>query len=384
MTRHTSPGYLRRSLPARAALLLAAGLWAAAGLAGGAAPAPVSGQPRANALDDPFRGVTANGQPVFGLFPVAPTGVATEPLVAAAGAFLGALRPEQQRRARLPVNGPEWREWDPHGGAPGHGVRLAEMSAAARGKALELLQVSLSARGYELAAGIVAGDADGRGPGARSYSFAVLGEPSPSEPWGWQLAGDHLVINYFVQGDQVVMSPVFLGWEAPADTSGPAAALREQGEETLQALSDAQRRMARMDAPRDGGGIVAGAHGDNAILDNVGIPASLMDSEQRARLLDLVERYVGILREAHAAVKMAEVEEHLDSTYFAWLGDSEAEAMTYYRIFSPVVLVEVEWQPPAAGRPAHVHAVLRTPNGNDYGKALLSQHLIQHPSAPKN
>lgn len=383
MTRYAPTGYLRRQLPGRAMLLLAAGLWAAAGPTGRAAPQPGPEQ-AGSAPEEPYRGVTANGQPVFGLFPVAPTGVSTAPVVAAASAFLGALGPEQQSHARLPVNSPQWRGWNPHG-APDHGVLLSEISAAARGKALELLQASLSARGYELATAILSGDADGSaGPGARPHRLAVLGEPSASEPWGWQLAGHHLVINYFVQGEQVVMSPVFLGWEPPIGPSGHAAAAREQGDAMLQTLGDGQRRMARMEAPQDGGGIVAGAHGDNAILDNVGIPASLMDSEQRARLLDLVELFVGVLREPHAAVKMAEVEEHLDSTYFAWLGASEADAVTYYRIFSPVVLIEVEWQPPAADRPAHVHAVLRTPNGNDYGKALLSQHLIQHPHALKN
>jgi len=27
----------------------------------------------------------------------------------------------------------------------------------------------------------------------------------------------------------------------------------------------------------------------------------------------------------------------------------------------------------------HIHAVVRTPNGNDYGKDLLRQHYEQHP-----
>jgi hypothetical protein len=27
----------------------------------------------------------------------------------------------------------------------------------------------------------------------------------------------------------------------------------------------------------------------------------------------------------------------------------------------------------------HIHAVMRTPNGNDYGKDLLRQHYLQHP-----
>jgi hypothetical protein len=28
---------------------------------------------------------------------------------------------------------------------------------------------------------------------------------------------------------------------------------------------------------------------------------------------------------------------------------------------------------------AHIHAVVRTPNGNDYGKDLLRLHYMQHP-----
>jgi hypothetical protein len=57
----------------------------------------------------------------------------------------------------------------------------------------------------------------------------------------------------------------------------------------------------------------------------------------------------------------------------------------YYRIHSPVVLIEFDHQSPVAlpgprvpGK-AHIHTVVRTPNGNDYGKDLLRQHYAQHP-----
>ncbi len=40
-----------------------------------------------------------------------------------------------------------------------------------------------------------------------------MGTPSATEPWGWQLDGHHLIINYFVLGDQVVMTPSFFGSE---------------------------------------------------------------------------------------------------------------------------------------------------------------------------
>lgn len=40
-----------------------------------------------------------------------------------------------------------------------------------------------------------------------------MGTPSATEPWGFQFDGHHLVINYFVLGHQVVMSPCFWGSE---------------------------------------------------------------------------------------------------------------------------------------------------------------------------
>jgi hypothetical protein len=81
------------------------------------------------------------------------------------------------------------------------------------------------------------------------------------------------------------------------------------------------------------------------------------------------------------------VRRHLDSTRFAWVGGTSPDAVFYYRVQSPVVLIEFDHQRPvalpgaAAGVPTrqHIHTVVRTPNGNDYGKDLLRQHLARHP-----
>jgi hypothetical protein len=50
-----------------------------------------------------------------------------------------------------------------------------------------------------------------------------------------------------------------------------------------------------------------------------------------------------------------------------------------------VVLIEFDQQRPLSlpGDPniplrTHVHTVVRTPNGNDYGADLLRQHLLEH------
>ena len=93
--------------------------------------------------------------------------------------------------------------------------------------------------------------------------------------------------------------------------------------------------------------------------------------------------------DGHARVKMDEVRRHLDDTWFAWIGATDADAVFYFRIQSPVILVEFDHQRPAnlrhlAADPSkpsrqHIHVVVRTPNGNDYGKDLLRQHYAKHP-----
>ena len=82
---------------------------------------------------------------------------------------------------------------------------------------------------------------------------------------------------------------------------------------------------------------------------------------------------------------MEGIEKHLDRTCFAWIGEMNKESVFYYRIHSPVILIEFDHQRPIAlGRSRtatknHIHATVRTPNGNDYGKDLLKQHLATHP-----
>jgi hypothetical protein len=102
-------------------------------------------------------------------------------------------------------------------------------------------------------------------------------------------------------------------------------------------------------------------------------------------LVDLVAEYVGNMADGHARVRMDEVRAHLDETFFAWIGDTAPQAAFYYRVQSPVILIEFDHQGPIAlpgprdvPTREHVHTVVRTPNGNDYGKELLRQHYETH------
>jgi hypothetical protein len=119
------------------------------------------------------------------------------------------------------------------------------------------------------------------------------------------------------------------------------------------------------------------------------VPAKDLNAAQRAQLLQLIGLFVANMDDGHAKVRMSEVEAQLERTHFAWIGADDDKAVFYFRIHSPVVLVEFDHQRPANYRPAgidpqapnreHIHVVVRTPNGNDYGKDLLRQHLLAHP-----
>jgi hypothetical protein len=361
----------------------------------------MSAQAEQRGLVDPFRGVTANGELVYDLFPIRSTGVSTAPVVAAAGSFLQSLTDGQRAATMFPVDDPEWRKWMNQHFYVRQGVSFLDMNDAQRSAAFTLLQASLSAKGLQTTRDIMRlnhtlgelNDNNFDEYGEWLYWITVMGEPSDTEPWGWQLDGHHLVINYFVLGDQVVMSPVFSGSEPVTAESGKYAgtvvlqAEQDQGLALLQSLNDAQRHMAVLELAKDGNNNVAEAFSDNVDLVYAGIPGALMSTQQRTRLLNLIGLYVGNLRDEHASVRMNEVEAHLDETYFAWIGGSEDDSVYYYRIYSPVILIEFDHQSPANLRHMyppqpnrqHIHTVVRTPNGNDYGKDLLRQHYAQHP-----
>ncbi|MFT5126423.1 MAG: hypothetical protein ACI8W8_000015 [Rhodothermales bacterium] len=356
--------------------------------------------PRPNreaALVEAFKGVFYNGQtPDKDLFPITQTGVSTEPVRLAALDFLSTLSSTQRKSTVFPVNDIEWRKWDNRHSYTRQGMGFEDMTQAQRNRAFGLLRASLSARGLKQSKDIMKLNGtleelvQRPGYGEWLYWITVMGEPSADKPWGWQIDGHHLVINYFVLGDQVVMSPVFMGSEPITAKSGKFAGTvvcqEEQGGglAMINTLDEVQRAKAIVKSTKDGTNNVGEAFRDNQNLDLIGIRASELKPVQRTQLLKLIAIYIGHMRDPHAKVKMKDVFAHLDDTYFGWMGGTEADSVFYYRIQSPVLLIEFDHQRPIALARSqtptrdHIHTVIRTPNGNDYGKDLLRQHHLQH------
>jgi hypothetical protein len=360
-----------------------------------------SREAEAKGAAEPFKGVTTDGTAMPGLFAVRSTGVSTAPVQKAAAAFLAALTEPQRQRTAFKVDDSEWRYWMNQHFYRRAGVSFEEMTPPQRDAAFGLLRASLSARGLTLSRDIMRlnhtlgelNNGDFEAYGEWLYHLTVMGTPSATEPWGWQIDGHHLIVNYFVLGDQVVMTPTFFGSEPVIATAGKYAGTKILQEEQsaglafVNGLDAAQRARAVIGTDKTGNDNQGEAFKDNVVMPYAGLPASALTPVQKKALVALVQRYVGNMDDGHAKVKMQEVQTHLDATHFAWKGGTAAGSVFYYRIHSPVLLIEFDHQSPAglrqlyptrAPRPDHVHVLIRTPNGNDYGKDLLRQHYAQH------
>jgi hypothetical protein len=227
--------------------------------------------------------------------------------------------------------------------------------------------------------------------------MSIMGQPSASEPWGWQIDGHHLIVNCFVLGDQLVLTPNFMGSEPVSGETGKYAGIcvleaeESKGLAMMRALEPRQRDRATIASvlPSE---LFAAAFRDNLELGYQGVSFKELSGHQQHLLEGLISTYIGRMRPGHAEVKLAEVKRHLSDTWFAWIGGWDDEVSPfYYRVHSPVVLIEFDHQAPVALEgPArtrnHIHTLVRTPNGNDYGADLLRQHYERydhsHPDTP--
>lgn len=355
-----------------------------------------------DAISEPFVGVrTSEGIP-SDLFKIEATGESTAAIAAAAETFLKSLTPAQLLHTQFAVDDREWRRWFnvDNGIYTRQGTSLREMNADQKAVARHLMATTLSARGLALTDAIRQTDQTLKeiNNGAihldeELYFFTIMGVPSPTEPWGWQIDGHHLVINAFILGDQIVMTPTFLGAEPGITRTGKYAgnqvlqSEQNDGLAFMQSLSPDQQKAATLSTEKQRNSIQAEAVSDNVVVDFAGISVATFTAEQKQQLLALAENYIGNLRNGHAAIWMQQIAEHIDNTWFAWIGSIDDDAVFYYRIHSPVILIEFDHQGPVGTRSLHsgrrpirdhIHTIIRTPNGNDYGKDLLRQHLEKH------
>lgn len=354
---------------------------------------------------EPFKGMTTDGNVIPDLYELRSEDTPVQDMMRAVEALLAQLSPEQKKAMWFPVNSPQWRHWqNTELYVEDYGLRLDEVSSHVQESVMNVLRVSMSDHGYHLARNVMKlnrflGDIIG-GPevlGEWSYIFCLFGTPSASEPWGWQFFGHHLALNCFIINGQMVLTPAFWGAEPVHADHGPFKGIRlfqdeeREGLALMRSFSREQQQRAIVAHSMVGGDLpegrrhfadnlnLGGAFQDNRVVPYEGLRASDISPAQQRNMMDLVQRYLLSLPPGPLKARLAEVERHLKDTHFCWIGGTGETNPFYYRIQSPVIFIEFDhhggvFLTNAEPAKFHVHTIVRTPNGNDYGLDLLRLH----------
>ena len=198
-----------------------------------------------------------------------------------------------------------------------HDRGLTLLAAKFRSAVADVLRASLSSGGYKLSRDVMRlnqflGELIGipKVMGEWTYTFSLFGPPSLSEPWGWQLFGHHLSVNCVFFGNQMVLTPCFLGSEPTHADSGPFAGTRvfddhfNRGLELIKSLTSDQRQRAVIgdsllsdDLPPGRHHfadhlMLAGAFQDNRVVPYEGISAAEFSAGQLEWLMLLIDVYI--------------------------------------------------------------------------------------------
>jgi hypothetical protein len=186
-----------------------------------------------------------------------------------------------------------------------------------------------------------------------------------------QFGGHHLAINLTMAGSQSSMTPSLPATQ-PARYTVEGREIRPLGAENdkafalINALDASQRSKAILTYGVSD--LVLGPGHDGQTIQPEGIPASALSVSQQAMLLDLVHEWAGIVTDAFAAPRMAEIKAALPQTYFAWSGPTTNGSLAYFRIQGPTLVIEYAPQRSLD----HIHTIYRDPT-NDYGAKYVGK-----------
>jgi hypothetical protein len=314
---------------------------------------------------------------------------AADDIAGAALAWLATLDDAQRAKATFAFETTERFAWQYTPG-PREGLAIAEMTAEQRTRAMALIDASLSRRGAEEVATIIAletilgelereqGRADWPRRDPELFWFAVFGDPAGADPWSWRVGGHHVAIQLTLAGGRVVgAAPSFLGANPAVVPSGPIAGARAlTGEETLarallEGMPGDARAIAIVDpvAPPD----IFSGNGARADLRRIptGIHHDELTPDGQAGLEGLIRHYLGRARDDVAAADWERIETAgLAAITFAWAGPAEPGHGHYYAVRGPTFLLEYDNTQNGAN---HIHAVWRD-LANDWGEDALAAH----------
>jgi hypothetical protein len=334
--------------------------------------------------------------------------------MAAAAVAFGAVLDEAQRYVLyndFELDGTR-REWSYLPEPARAGLAIGSLSDAQRKFAHRLIAASVSMPGYAKVVSIMAMEHVRRAMmlldapaiahlfDPERYCFRIFGTPGGTRPWGWQLAGHHVSLNFTVTGGQHVSpTPCMLG-SVPAayGTLAPLADDEARGRAFVTSLPERQRAAAviyhrpppdfatRM-VPRIGAEELPDhvfepepdytiSDAERSILSYLrsgpkGVLGTQLSAKRLDALVELVARFAGRLPADVASAEMRRIESAgVQNLAFAWAGGTAAGERHYFRVQGPDLLIEYD-NTQSGGN--HVHSVWRNP-ANDFGDDILAAH----------
>lgn len=253
--------------------------------------------------------------------------------------------------------------WTTPGSFPRNGLPLNAMRPEQKQTALALLQSGLSPEGTTKARDIMSLQTD-LGSDPELYFVTIFGTPG-ERAWGWRWEGHHLSHRYTVVGEQLSMTPFFLGAWPTLNGAGLRAMPREEDlalelARSIGAAAIFQENTLTRHVTQNQERV--------AMLDPVGVAYANLSAAQRQLLEALIRSYLSNMPAEMATMQYARIEAAgLEQIMFGWAGPFELQRPTYYRIQGPTFLLEHD---KSRNGGTHIHSVWRDFT-QDFGYHLL-------------
>lgn len=302
--------------------------------------------------------------------------------------FLASLTPAQKAKAAFRFEVEERFNWH-YVPKERMGLPFREMAPFQKHLAHALLAAGLSQRGFIKASSIMSledvlrqlekDDGERRNP--EKYYFSIFGSPSEHGTWGYRVEGHHVSLNFTIAEGTVAASPNFFGANPAEVREGPRTGLRvlgreeDLGRELLTSLTVEEKSVAIVSNQAYADILTAASREASIQGQPSGLAAHQMSGRGRELLAALLDEYVHTFPEDIAEARLEQVNKAGDNLYFAWAGTEQRGGPHYYRVQSPLFLIEYDNTQNDAN---HIHTVWRDFNG-DFGRDLLKEHYHSSP-----
>lgn len=264
----------------------------------------------------------------------------------------------------------------PQGAFSRAGLMVGNLTDAKVNAFLAMMKATLSSEGYKRVLAEWAADDQLAGSGGGNMTFgkkyywmAIIGTPSTTDAWQWQFGGHHVTVNATVHGNDLSLTPSFIGAQ-PASYTSAGSTVQPLGDIDQAAFtlvgsldSTEQGKAVLGNSPID---LVLGPGQDCKTIQSEGLAAADMTASQQATLLQLIDHYGGLANQEDATSREAQLKADLPKTTFAWYGPTAAGSAAYFRVTGPHLVIEYSPQSMGGNAANHIHGIYRDPT-NDYG-----------------